>query len=83
MRSLLFVFSLAITACGPIAKHDANDPQTASGEKQEMVCHDESDTGSLQSHRVCQPRNHSTSDDDKKDTELLLGKPRNQPSSQH
>ena len=85
MRSLLLGLVLSIVACGPMnrnastANHDGSDGTAQA----EMVCHDEKDTGSLMSHRVCQPRNHTTSDDDRHDTETLLGKPKNQPTSHH
>ncbi len=61
-----------------------SEPGTGSDSAQtEMVCHDTSDTGSLMRHQECQPRNHTPSDDDRKDTETLLGKPRQAPTSAH
>lgn len=83
MRSSAVGLALAIAACGPMHKA-TNDPNVGSDGKQaEMVCHDTSDTGSLMRHQECQPRNHTTSDDDRKDTENLLGKPRSAPTNAH
>jgi hypothetical protein len=85
MSTRLVSLVLAVGACGPMnrnaanANHDGSDSTTQA----EMVCHDEKDTGSMMNHRVCQPRNHTTSDDDRHDTEQLLGKPKNQPTSHH
>jgi len=85
MTSRLVCLVLAAGACGPMnrnannANHDGSDGTAQT----EMVCHDETDTGSMMSHRVCQPRTHTTSDDDRHDTEQLLGKPKNQPTSHH
>lgn len=81
MRSVVGVLFLFAAACGPVHK-DSQNPQTANGSdgQPEMVCHEESDTGSLMSHRVCQPINHTTSSDDRHDTEQMLGKPRSSPT---
>jgi hypothetical protein len=82
MRSLLVGVALALVACGPMHKHtdDPNATASSSDKQPEMVCHDESDTGSMMSHRVCQPRNHTTNEDDRHDTEQMLGKPRSSPT---
>lgn len=79
MRSLFVVF--AIAACGPMNRNGGGSSGDGSGsEKVEMVCHDVQDTGSLMAHSECQPRNHKPTTDDQKNTELLLGKPRSQPT---
>jgi hypothetical protein len=83
MRSLsVGVLFLLGAACGPVHK-DSQNPQAQNDKDPQMVCHEESDTGSLMSHRVCQPINHTTSADDKHDTEQMLGKPRSSPTMAH
>jgi hypothetical protein len=46
----------ALAGCGtwPSQQH-ANNPQSASGDKTAVVCHDESSTGSMLSQTVCRP----------------------------
>jgi hypothetical protein len=84
MRSLVLAM-LALAACGPMNRNAAgnNTGNGSDSAQTEMVCHDVRDTGSLMAHQECQPRNHTTSDDDKKDTEIMLGKPRSQPTANH
>ncbi len=83
MRSL-FLATLALGACGPMNRNAAgNNTGDGSNAQTEMVCHDVRDTGSLMAHQECQPRSHTPSEDDKKDTEVMLGKPRSQPTSVH
>lgn len=82
MRSILLAGSLALSVLGGCAassnKPEAETAQSGKGNP-DMICHEESSTGSNISHTVCRPREVTEEDHD--NAQRQLSRPQSHPSA--